>query len=114
LSPKKKSRSRKIRRAISEAMDRLVNKKKAAPDVAAAEEPIGLEHEEELLATSRRAVRYQPHRAPGVAFLDSRRQAYGGAPDGSLRANRKPRSRVKRLRDERAKQNKTDQGTRSA
>jgi hypothetical protein len=113
MSPKRISRGRKIRRAISESIARLTKGKPAAeaePETEA--EAKGLVGEDE--GTSRRALRYQPHRAAGSSFLDTRRQAYGVEPSGALRAIGKPRSRVKRLREERANKNKADQGNKSA
>jgi hypothetical protein len=52
---------------------------------------------------SKKAVRYEPHtgKKDETIFEDPRGITYGVDTDGSLRAINKPRSRVKRIRDER-------------
>lgn len=51
----------------------------------------------------RYGVKYVPELwAQGKGFTDGRGTDYSVAPDGSLRVLNKPRSRVKRLREERA------------
>lgn len=54
--------------------------------------------------TSKRAIRYQPHRAKGARFLDTRRKPYIVTEEGSLRAIAKPPSRVRRQRAERERE----------
>jgi hypothetical protein len=52
---------------------------------------------------SKAAIAYEPHTAAGeTVFKDSRGVVYGVEDSGALRAISKPRSRVKRIRQERA------------
>lgn len=100
--------NRKLRRRVDEAFAKLLGradgkvkelgtaKRPAANSLVA---PIGPDK-------SKKEVSYQPHRAPGVKFRDTRGGTVEVSERGELRAVDKPRSRVKRLREE-AKNRKT-------
>lgn len=126
----KKVTRRQRRRLLRKNLEKPVNAVKtlsapASEDPATTEEEVPNAGDDALSfqeGTSRRALRYQPHRSKGVQFLDTRRVTYQVTPKGELRAVNKPRSRVKRLREEkrhqerqsrRSKQKETDQGNAS-
>ena len=111
----KKSNSRKIRRRISERLAKQLEsqaqRRAAAAD--AAEPPAAAPKSGDTSFDKRpseRELNYNTKTAPeGTAFTDGRGRSYATGPGGQLRALNKPRSRVKRLREERTKKNQQEQ-----
>lgn len=103
MSAKTRSERRALRRKISESIERttqaLAKKREASP-------PDEKQSKKKSQDTkSRKELKYQPHRAKGTKFLDSKRRAYQVSDAGELRALDKPTSREKRRRKERSEEN---------
>lgn len=98
---KKLPSRREIRRKVDQTLAKLLDHKPAPADEPKPAPKSGtLSHEK---PESRRAVRYQPHRAKGTHFRDTRGDVNVVTESGAVRNITKPTSRVKREREARAR-----------
>lgn len=110
----KKRKNRQLRRKVVATLTKLLNPQKVAAEPDAPEpepKPGDLSFEK---PGSRKALRYNPMTAPGETFTDPRRRSYEIGDKGQLRVVSKPRSRVKKRREERAQQEKPKAGGKKA
>jgi len=100
MSPKTRSKTRSSRRRVSESLDRTKKALERKREELKTDDTKNLNPEKRK---SKKELAYQPHRSKGTKFLDPNRRAYQVSDKGELRAINKPRSRVKRRREEEGK-----------
>jgi hypothetical protein len=103
LKKRRRSIDRKLRRLTSENLKRLLGEPKAPTESEPPENPAPRSGDASFeKPASKKELRYNTKTAPdGTSFTDARDRSYRTESGGQLRVLNKPKSRVKRLREER-------------